>query len=430
MQISSLLFYTLCVVTAFPADHCKKLIEVIKWVDASYGDVSKLSVMCGNDNSRKIVAAEDIAKGQAIAYIPASHVFSSHVNRFELPMFDPTLDATDITEKNINLLVEMDKGKYSFFNYYFKHLPDPSKSHPLWYSEEQMAPLKGTFFERHHNGERQAIVSHSKAYIQRKNLTSRLREFSDEELLIANFYTMSRSFGVHDGHAALIPIADATNHAFDFNMAVQNGLTDDFPNIAMMAVRDIKQGEEIYNTYGKQSNHALFRAYGFTLPDNHYDSIQVYLKKEHKISIQVSNMLLQRRHSTVIATLSETLRAFGDDFQNACSLGKLAADFQFQSIKMKDFEEVDKIANENVRRILSAELKLLQGLSSFYSEAISGKYNSLLSEIQKFKDSELVVFLDPMQVEEPEIIAKEALFLLKIKEGSYFAGGTEKKVEL
>ncbi|KAL8580162.1 hypothetical protein ACOMHN_043047 [Nucella lapillus] len=71
----------------------------------------------------------------------------------------------------------------------------------------------------------------------------------------------------------MVPLADILNHVAKNNAA----LTFAVDSLHMMSVRDIKQGEEIYNTYGELSNKGLLHMYGFAqrCPDNHYDTVDI-----------------------------------------------------------------------------------------------------------------------------------------------------------
>ncbi|XP_062113846.1 ribosomal lysine N-methyltransferase 3-like [Humulus lupulus] len=59
--------------------------------------------------------------------------------------------------------------------------------------------------------------------------------------------------------------------------------TDDFPSdwgdepvpMEMIMVKDVKAGSEVYNTYGPLGNAALLQMYGFTEPDNPYDTVNI-----------------------------------------------------------------------------------------------------------------------------------------------------------
>ena len=62
------------------------------------------------------------------------------------------------------------------------------------------------------------------------------------------------------------------NHKTGFNNARLFYETD---SLQMKAIKDIKQGEQIYNTYGDLCNSDLLRKYGFTDEKNEFDLVEL-----------------------------------------------------------------------------------------------------------------------------------------------------------
>ncbi|PIN24330.1 hypothetical protein CDL12_02941 [Handroanthus impetiginosus] len=52
-----------------------------------------------------------------------------------------------------------------------------------------------------------------------------------------------------------------------------NGTT----SMEMIIVKDVKAGDEVFNTYGSLGNAALLHRYGFTEPDNPFDILNIDL---------------------------------------------------------------------------------------------------------------------------------------------------------
>lgn len=70
----------------------------------------------------------------------------------------------------------------------------------------------------------------------------------------------------------MVPMADMLNHKTGFNNARLFHETD---SLQMKAIKDIKQGEQIYNTYGDLCNSDLLRKYGFTDEKNEFDLVEL-----------------------------------------------------------------------------------------------------------------------------------------------------------
>lgn len=71
---------------------------------------------------------------------------------------------------------------------------------------------------------------------------------------------------------AMVPMADMLNHKTGYNNARLFHETD---SLQMRAIKDIKQGEQIYNTYGDLCNADLLRKYGFTDDKNEFDLVEL-----------------------------------------------------------------------------------------------------------------------------------------------------------
>ncbi|KAF6030023.1 SETD6 [Bugula neritina] len=73
----------------------------------------------------------------------------------------------------------------------------------------------------------------------------------------------------------MVPMADLLNHVPDHNAELNVGEA----TFRMIAVKDIRKGEEIYNTYGKISNYTLLLMYGFCVKplSNPYNTTELRL---------------------------------------------------------------------------------------------------------------------------------------------------------
>ncbi|PIN13198.1 hypothetical protein CDL12_14184 [Handroanthus impetiginosus] len=67
---------------------------------------------------------------------------------------------------------------------------------------------------------------------------------------------------------------------------------DDTTSMEMIIVKDVRAGDEVFNTYGSLGNAALLHRYGFTEPDNPFDILNIDLD----IVVQWSLSLFSRRH--------------------------------------------------------------------------------------------------------------------------------------
>ncbi|XP_064620869.1 N-lysine methyltransferase SETD6-like isoform X2 [Lineus longissimus] len=82
----------------------------------------------------------------------------------------------------------------------------------------------------------------------------------------------------------MVPVADILNHIAKNNASLQFGKE----SLKMVATRDIRKGEEVYNTYGQLANNQLLHMYGFAeqYPDNHFDTVDIPMKLIYEVAKQ------------------------------------------------------------------------------------------------------------------------------------------------
>uniref|UniRef100_A0A1D2A541 Rubisco LSMT substrate-binding domain-containing protein n=1 Tax=Auxenochlorella protothecoides TaxID=3075 RepID=A0A1D2A541_AUXPR len=83
----------------------------------------------------------------------------------------------------------------------------------------------------------------------------------------------SRAFRAQRGAApVLLPLIDLANHTFDGPTAKVEGSAD---ATCLVAARQLRAGEEVSLNYGPLSNDDLFLDYGFIVPGNPHDDVQL-----------------------------------------------------------------------------------------------------------------------------------------------------------
>lgn len=93
-----------------------------------------------------------------------------------------------------------------------------------------------------------------------------------------------------------MPFADCLNHAnvatkYDFDVD-RNGMFRLFPS----ATNAYEAGAEVFNSYGRRSNFHLLLDYGFALPENEWDYVDVELPKDKRFPF-LRRLQLDRRSS-------------------------------------------------------------------------------------------------------------------------------------
>nr|DAD37185.1 TPA_asm: hypothetical protein HUJ06_007826 [Nelumbo nucifera] len=91
---------------------------------------------------------------------------------------------------------------------------------------------------------------------------------ADEDLLTENFHSRD----------SCSLTADAGNYYLNCSDVDSSSNSGDDPMILeLILVKDVKAGDEVFNTYGSMGNAALLHRYGFTEPDNPFDIVNIEL---------------------------------------------------------------------------------------------------------------------------------------------------------
>ncbi|KAK2838390.1 hypothetical protein Q7C36_013204 [Tachysurus vachellii] len=91
----------------------------------------------------------------------------------------------------------------------------------------------------------------------------------------------------------MVPMADMLNHVSNHNANLE--YTPE--RLKMVAVRPIRKGEEIFNTYGQMANWQLLHMYGFTepFPTNANDTADVHVTAVYKAAQQATQNEAEQR---------------------------------------------------------------------------------------------------------------------------------------
>lgn len=141
----------------------------------------------------------------------------------------------------------------------------------------------------------------------------------------------ARTFGRRLPWTALVPFADCLNHtnvATKYDLDVDsNGMFRLFPS----GSNSYAAGKEVFNSYGRRSNFQLLLDYGFALPENEWDYVDIELPKDTmaKKFPFLRRLQLDRRSSLeelfpvsvlgTVAALSPTVAAAGDGTSSGSS---------------------------------------------------------------------------------------------------------------
>ncbi|XP_062207654.1 ribosomal lysine N-methyltransferase 3 [Phragmites australis] len=252
----------------------------------------------------------------------------------------------------VAVMYERACGADSPWDAYLRLLPDHESVPLVWPADEAERLLAGTELDKIVKQDREFLCEDWKECIEPLMSSGELDvdpdDFSLEKYFSAKTLVSSRSFQIDSYHGSgMVPLADLFNHKTDgehvhftseLDAADSNSEDDDDQSDAsaddqstienstnssgtrvndedleMIIVRDVNEGEEVYNTYGTMGNAALLHRYGFTELDNPYDIVNIDLALVTKWCTSV----FSSRHARARVSLWRNLGYSGCTSQDA-----------------------------------------------------------------------------------------------------------------
>ncbi|KAG1685979.1 hypothetical protein DVH05_007580 [Phytophthora capsici] len=260
----------------------------LQWLQDNGAVFPKLQWPATTPNGlRGVVATGDISTLEPMLCIPRKLLISEDLCWQDPqlgPIFNDNRDVFTRDDPILSLFIvrELVLGQSSFFHPYLAILPYP-ESVQDWTVEELR--------ELHDD---QLVVAAERRSteidVYYKRVINRLQEkhpgqfppslYTFERFKFAWKTIQARTFGRRLPWTALVPFADCLNHTnvatkYDFNVD-DNGLFRLYPS----ATTSFAKGEEVFNSYGRRSNFQLLLDYGFALPDNEWDVVDIEIARD------------------------------------------------------------------------------------------------------------------------------------------------------
>mmetsp|Transcript_33278 Transcript_33278/g.33896 ORF Transcript_33278/g.33896 Transcript_33278/m.33896 type:complete len:390 (-) Transcript_33278:96-1265(-) len=159
------------------------------------------------------------------------------------------------------------KNPMSFFKPYYDILPPTLHNMPIFWTEEELKYLQGSYM-LYQIDERKLAIENDYAAI-----CSIAPEFASistlEEFQWARMCVCSRNFGLTVRGlrtAALVPYADMLNH---YRPRETKWQYDDYRDgFTIISLQPISPGSQVYDSYGQKCNHRFLLNYGFSVENN------------------------------------------------------------------------------------------------------------------------------------------------------------------
>ena len=229
----------------------------------------KLEIHFYTDDYRGVLAKSNILKDEIIMTIPKDCLISletafetSYGKKIREFMYNE-LNSPKHCLLTSFLLYEEKNPKYK---YYFDLLPKDYSNFPIFYTNKELDYLKGSPFLSQILEKKEDMKSD---YNKLCEYLPDYKQFSYLKFCEARVLISSRIFGIaiNDNKTdVLAPFADLLNHKRP--RQTQWYYDDNLESFVIQATENIKEGSEIFDSYGKKTNARFLLNYGFCLDDN------------------------------------------------------------------------------------------------------------------------------------------------------------------
>ena len=229
----------------------------------------KLEIHFYTDDYRGILAKSNIMKDEIILTIPKDCIISletaletEYGKKIGEFMYSE-LNSPKHCLLSSFLLYEEKTPKWRF---YFDLLPQDYSNFPIFYTDKELEYLKGSPFLS------QILEKKEDMKMDYKKICEYLPDFSKFSYLKfckARVMISSRIFGISMNDVktdVLVPFADLLNHKRP--RETQWYYDDSINSFVIQATENIKEGAEIFDSYGRKTNARFLLNYGFALDDN------------------------------------------------------------------------------------------------------------------------------------------------------------------
>ena len=155
----------------------------------------------------------------------------------------------------------------SFFKPYYDILPPTLSNMPIFWTEEEIAYLRGSYIQVQIDDRRLAIDTDYETICE---ISPIFRTYATkEEFAWARMCVCSRNFGIQANGlrtAVLVPYADMLNHLRPRETKWQ--FEDSLQAFTVSSLMPLSGGAEVFDSYGQKCNHRFLLNYGFSVENN------------------------------------------------------------------------------------------------------------------------------------------------------------------
>ncbi|XP_010253403.1 PREDICTED: fructose-bisphosphate aldolase-lysine N-methyltransferase, chloroplastic isoform X2 [Nelumbo nucifera] len=290
-------------------DECK---DFLPWLRRKSGtEISSILSIGSSVYGRSLFASEFIQAGDCILKVPFNQITPDNV----LPEINSFLgkDIGNTARLSIVILVEKKMGQDSEWAPYINSLPRVGEMHStiFWTKDDLEMVKKSAVYQETINQQAQI----EKEYLSVRPALDHFPEFFEDitlkDFMHAHAIVGSRAWGSSKG-LSLVPFADFLNHD-----GVSEALLlsdEDKQTSEVIADRDYAPGEEVLIRYGKFPNATLLMDFGFTLPYNIYDQVQICVSVPQGDPLHLMKLELLHKYCMPTPTDGHGLNSFNCSF--------------------------------------------------------------------------------------------------------------------
>lgn len=250
-----------------------------KWLIDGGAQFPLLSLHFCSSINRAINSKRTIKPDEDVLFVPYSHLMTSenalasHVGK---QIIESGVQISSHITYLVSYLLQEKANPKSYWKPYIDILPETFDTIPLFFSEKQLAELKGSMtiakIQDLHislQAEYDSLVKHVPMY----------SEFPYKDFVWAQLVAISRMFRMFIDRRdteGLVPMADMLNHRNPEDTSwtyVPNRI-----GFVMTTLNVIDKGSEVFNTYGRKCNSQYFVDYGFVPETNEENEAVMYFE--------------------------------------------------------------------------------------------------------------------------------------------------------
>ncbi len=244
----------------------------VDWIAANGGHFPKLHLKEYAEGNRGVHATEVIEDRELVMSIPYRCVFTVEMGKATSTgqlVLKSNIEGRFDAPKHIYLMLFLlidAENEDSFFQPYYRILPQFLGGMPIFWGKDEYAYLKGSYLLNQCQMRKDAIRAD---YEEICKVDPSFSRFPIDRFAWARMIVCSRNFGGNirgTRSSAMVPMADMLNHYRP--RETRWGFDEEKEVFTIHSCCTIGAGDSVYDSYGKKCQHRFLLNYGFSIEDN------------------------------------------------------------------------------------------------------------------------------------------------------------------